>query len=103
MWSKIVSDTFKLQTNGYPHNHSDILTVFDKAVLLYRRLSDKNHLVNKLQTGDTFRLERSISASKLTFLYLSFYKFHVLGNERSRSEQDAMDFLTGTRNQKESE
>jgi len=72
MWSKIVSDTFKLQTNGSPHNHSDILTVFDRAVLLYQRLSDRNHLINKLQAGDTLRLERSILASKMTFLYLAF-------------------------------
>jgi hypothetical protein len=64
MWSKIVSDTFKLQTNGYPHNHFDILTVFDRAVLLYQRLSDRNNLINKIQAGDILRLERSILASK---------------------------------------
>ena len=64
MWSKIVSDTFKLQTNGYLHNHSDILTVFDRVVLLYQHLSDRNHLINKLQAGDTLRLERSIWLQK---------------------------------------
>jgi hypothetical protein len=91
MWSKIVSDTFKLQTNGYPHNHSDILTVFDSPVLLYQRLSDRNHLINKLQAGDTLRLERSILASKNDIFIPSFYKVHVLGNQRFMGEQDIVD------------
>lgn len=99
MWSKIVSDTFKLQTNGYPQNHSDILTVFDKAVLLYKLLSDRNHLINKLQAGDTFRLERSILASKLTFLYLAFTDSIFLETNVLEASMTPWTFwITGTRN-----
>ena len=47
---------------------------------LYQRLSERNHLINKLQAGDTFRLERSILASKNDIFMSSFFKFHILEN-----------------------